>query len=166
MQSLTTDSDFSGLIYGEAVLLSGMVFTARDKAHGMLLEKKPDFDVPPVVYHCGPLVKKVEGKWEIVSSGPTTSARMEKFLPELIGKYNISGVIGKGGVGKVISGSMKGKCVYFALTGGCGALAAKSMRVKEVHWLDLGIPEAIWVLEVKDLPLVVGIDMKGRSLYS
>ena len=165
MLSLSTKDDFSDLKAGKKVLLSGKLFTVRDKASARLEREEREelgFDISDsVIYHSGPLVKKTAKGWKLISAGPTTSSRMDKFLPQLIKKFDIKGIIGKGGVDKE---GIKG-CVYFAFTGGCGALAAQCMSVKDVYWLDLGIPEAVWELEVKNLPVVVGIDNEGGSLY-
>ena len=165
MLSLSTKDDFSDLKAGKKVLLSGKLFTVRDKASARLKIEEIEaigFDISnSIIYHSGPLVKKTGSGWELISAGPTTSSRMDTFLPHLIKKFNINGIIGKGGVNKE---GIKG-CVYFAFTGGCGALAARCMSVKNVYWLDLGLPEAVWELEVKNLPVVVGIDKEGGSLY-
>ncbi|WP_297418866.1 FumA C-terminus/TtdB family hydratase beta subunit [Thermococcus sp.] len=152
---------------GDIVHLSGTIYTARDSAHGKILSLSPE-ELPfnprgTVIYHCGPVVRKTPRGWEVVSAGPTTSARMNRYLGEIL-PLGIRGIIGKGGMD---SEPFKGRAVYFAFTGGAGSLAAESIkRVRAVHWLDeLGIPEAIWVLEVEDFPLVVAIDAHGSSLY-
>jgi len=151
---------------GDVVHLSGEIVTARDAAHGRILslpkEKLPFDPEGAVIYHCGPVVRKTGEGYEIVSAGPTTSARMNRYLDGVLG-LGVRGVIGKGGMSV---GPFRGRAVYFAFTGGAGSLAAKSVkRVKAVHWLDLGIPEALWVLEVEDFPVIVAIDAHGRSLY-
>jgi len=162
--------DILKLKVGDIVHLSGTVATARDKAHQKALEegKFPVEVENGVIFHAGPIVKK-EGKgWEIVAIGPTTSSRMNSLESDFIKKFKISAIIGKGGMNSSVAEAMKGSCVYLSMTGGCAALAAKSVKaVKEVHWLELGIPEAVWVLEVENLgPLVVGMDANGNSLYN
>lgn len=158
---------------GDVVYLTGTVLTARDEAHARILElaekgEELPFDLEgAAVYHCGPLMRQKEDRWEVVAAGPTTSARMSKMTPLLLDKYNVTALIGKGGMDNV-TGSLKGKCVYLAFTGGCAALAAENIReVKTVHWPDLGMPEAVWVLRVENFgPLIVGIDAKGNDLFA
>ncbi|MFH1622685.1 MAG: FumA C-terminus/TtdB family hydratase beta subunit [Candidatus Omnitrophota bacterium] len=154
---------------GQEVLLSGTVYTARDQAHKRLIEtirrgKRLPLDLGgSIIYYCGPTgtpKDKVMG-----SCGPTTSSRMDKFTPQLL-KTGLRGMIGKGSRSKEIIKAIK-KCrgVYFLAPAGCGALLAKKvMSSKIVAYKDLG-PEAIRKLEVKDFPLVVGIDSRGRSVY-
>lgn len=158
---------------GDIVYLTGTILTARDEAHAHILEKTENEETIPfdldgaAIYHCGPLMQETDGKWEVVAAGPTTSARMSKMTPEILEKYNILALIGKGGMTNVTE-ALRGKCVYMAFTGGCAALAAENItNVKEVHWPELGMPEAVWVLEVEEFgPLVVGIDANGNDLFS
>lgn len=159
MIKITDKSDFSSLKAGDFVRFSGRIYTARDKAHARLLKENIPIE-NSVIYHCGPLVNKKGVQFELVSAGPTTSARMEKFLPGLIEKYKIKAFIGKGFLDeKSLCGS-----VYMVFTGGCGALAAGLMKISDVFWIDLGFAEAVWVLEASDLPLVVAVDSKGNNL--
>ncbi|MCQ6962249.1 FumA C-terminus/TtdB family hydratase beta subunit [Methanolobus chelungpuianus] len=158
---------------GDVVYLTGTVLTARDEAHARILElagkgEELPFDLEgAAIYHCGPLMRQKDDRWEVVAAGPTTSARMSKMTPRLLDKYNVTALIGKGGMDNV-AGSLKGKCVYLAFTGGCAALAAENIReVETVHWPDLGMPEAVWVLRVENFgPLIVGIDAKGNDLFA
>lgn len=157
---------------GDIVYLSGTIFTARDEAHLRIVEltgeRQPlPFDLDgAALYHCGPLMKKTDMGWKAVAAGPTTSARMTEMTPALLDHHNVRAIIGKGGM-KDIAPVLEGKCVYLAYTGGCAALAVDMIKeVKDVHWLDLGMPEAVWVLEVKRFgPLIVGVDAWGRDLY-
>lgn len=158
---------------GDRVLLSGRIITARDAAHKLMVEKRPDFLRPylkeSVIYHCGPIVSKnADGTWKFVSAGPTTSSREEPYEADVIEEYNVRGIIGKGGMGqKTMDGLMKSGAVYLHAVGGAGALTAQ--RVKKVETVlmleELGSPEAFWVIEVEDFPLVVTMDSKGRSLH-
>jgi fumarate hydratase subunit beta len=158
---------------GDTAYITGEIFTARDEAHHRAVEYMEEGKSIPfefnrgVVYHCGPLAKKENG-WKILSAGPTTSARMNEFTPKILERVEVMGIIGKGGMSEEVVRALKGKGVYFAYTGGAGALAAKAIkRVKGVFWEDLGMPEAVWVFEVENFgPLIVGIDAHGRSLYS
>lgn len=165
--------EVSKLRAGDRVLLSGQIITARDAAHKLMVEKKPDFLKPylkeSVIYHCGPIVrKKADGTWEFVSAGPTTSSREEPYEADVIAHYNVRGIIGKGGMGdKTMGALMRYGAVYLHAIGGAGALTAKCVKqVKEVLMLEeLGSPEAFWVIEVEDFPLVVTMDSTGRSLH-
>jgi len=167
------EEDVEGLSAGDTVYLSGIVHTARDEAHERILKhiaegKKLPFSLKDgVIYHCGPLAEKKAGKWRIVSAGPTTSSRMNKLEPEVIEKCGVRAVIGKGGMDESVVNAMKANnTAYLALTGGAAALAAEKIKsVENVFWLDLGMPEAVWVLNVEDFgPLTVGI-ANGKSLY-
>ncbi len=168
-----SEADIRKLKVGDTVLLSGTVVTARDEAHKLMVEQKPDFIrqtlKEAVIYHCGPVVRKDEqGKWHFVSAGPTTSAREEPFQADVIGEYNVRGVIGKGGMGaKTAEGLQKYGAVYFHAVGGAGTLIANSVKeVTAVHKLEeFGTPEAFWVIEVEDFPLVVTMDANGGSLH-
>lgn len=155
------DDSILGLRAGDRVTLSGIVYTARDRAHArMIAEGIPFRAEGAVIYHCGPLVRS----GEVIAAGPTTSTRMEPFIPALI-DAGVKGIIGKGGVGRATVEAMKGRCVYFVFTGGCAALAASRMRLGSSIWEDLGMAEAIWVLELDRLPLVVAVDSWGGDLF-
>jgi fumarate hydratase subunit beta len=164
--------DVAKLNAGDIVYISGVVLTARDEAHARILEMAGKGEDLPfelegsVIYHCGPLMKKDDGKWSAVAAGPTTSGRMSKMTPSLLGKHKVRALIGKGGMQNVTD-SLQGKCVYLAYTGGCAALAVQSIKkVLDVHWLDLGMPEAVWELEVEEFgPLTVGIDSNRNDLF-
>jgi len=168
-----SEQDIRKLKVGDTVLLSGVIATGRDEAHKLMIEEKPDFirDVlkESVIYHCGPVVKKREdGKWQFVSAGPTTSAREEPYQADVICEYNIRGVIGKGGMGpKTAEGLQRCGAVYFHAVGGAGTLIANAVKeVKTVYKLEeFGTPEAFWVIEVEDFPLVVTMDSHGGSLH-
>lgn len=150
-------------------MLSGVIFTARDQAHKRLVEaikngKKLLLDLRgQIIYYCGP-TKTPQGKI-IGSCGPTTSARMDDFTPLLL-KAGLKGMIGKGNRSReVIKAIKKYKAVYFLTYAGCGALLNGYVKKATViAYKDLG-PEAIYRLEVKDFPLIVGIDAKGRCIY-
>jgi fumarate hydratase subunit beta len=168
-----SEEDIRKLKVGDTVMLSGVIATGRDEAHKLMIEEKPDFirDVlkESVIYHCGPVVKKDEsGKWHFVSAGPTTSAREEPYQADVVCEYNIRGVIGKGGMGpKTAEGLQRCGAVYFHAVGGAGTLIANAVKeVKTVYKLEeFGTPEAFWVIEVEDFPLVVTMDSHGGSLH-
>lgn len=164
--------DISQLKAGDIVYLNGIVLTARDEAHERILKyrkesKKLPFELNgSAIYHCGPLMKKENEKWKVVAAGPTTSVRMNKTTPELLKYFEVRALIGKGGMSEITE-HLKGKCVYLAYTGGCAALAADRIKeTKDVFWLDLGMPEAVWVFEVQNFgPLIVGSDVEGNDLF-
>lgn len=168
-----SETEVRKLRAGDRVLLSGQIITARDAAHKLMVEKKPEFLKPylkeSVIYHCGPIVRKnPDGSWTFISAGPTTSAREEPYEADVIETYNVRGVIGKGGMGdKTMGALMEHGAVYLHAIGGAGALTAKCVKkVKEVLMLEeLGSPEAFWVIEVEDFPLVVTMDSTGRNLH-
>lgn len=158
---------------GDEILLNGKVVLSRDIGHKFMVEKKPDWLKPileeAVIYHCGPVVaKQPDGTWTFVSAGPTTSIREEPYQADVLETYNVRGVIGKGGMGKKTSGGLQkvGAC-YFHATGGAGALLAERVkRVVDVKMLEeFGSPEAFWIIEVEDFPLVVTMDSHGGSLH-
>ncbi len=165
--------DIEKLTAGDIVYISGEVLTARDEAHARILEMGEQNEELPfslegaVVYHCGPLMQKNENGWKVISAGPTTSGRMSKMTPSLLKSHGVRAIIGKGGM-KDIANVLKNRCVYLAYTGGCAALAAELIKeVKAVHWFDLGMPEAVWVLRVEEFgPLIVGIDAKGNDIFA
>ena len=164
------EEDVRALRAGDVIYVSGLLFTARDEAHRVLLERGAPFPLEGLaLFHCGPVVQKVGEAWRVVAAGPTTSARMELFEAEFLEKFRPRVIIGKGGMGKrTLAALAEVGAVYTHFTGGAGALAAQAIRrVKEVHFLEeLGIPEAVWVFEVERFgPLVVAMDAHGRSLY-
>jgi fumarate hydratase subunit beta len=153
--------DILALRAGDHVELSGIVYTARDEAHLRMQEKGIPFDPKgAVIYHCGPVIRDNK----VIAAGPTTSARMNDLSGFLIDK-GVRGLIGKGGMGGTVREQLRGKGVYFAFTGGCAALASSHMTLKGVFFEDLGMAEAIWVLELDRLPLVVGIDAHGNDIF-
>jgi tartrate/fumarate subfamily iron-sulfur-dependent hydro-lyase beta chain len=155
----------------DIIYVTGKIFTARDEAHHMMLEKEkiPFNPSEMALYHCGPLMKKENNKWQVVSAGPTTSSRMEIFEDKFLDKFGINIIIGKGGMGERTKKALqKYTSVYTAYTGGAGALAAdKVEEVEGVYWLEeLGMPEAAWIFKVKEFgPLVIAIDSHGKSIY-
>jgi len=170
-----SEADVRKLKAGDVVYISGLMFTARDSAHKKMLEiakKGEDLPFDPkglVVYHVGPVVKKIDSGWKIVAAGPTTSARMEALEAEFIRTFNVRGIVGKGGMfEKTTQACKEFGAFYGAFVGGCAILAAKAIeRVEAVYWLEeLGIPEAVWLLRVNKFgPLIVAIDSHGNNLF-
>jgi fumarate hydratase subunit beta len=170
-----SEEDARRLKVGDVVYVSGEhVYTARDEAHERALHMFEKGEKPPVdfegsvVYHVGPVAWQKEGKWQIVSAGPTTSIRMELFEDEFLRKYKARIIIGKGGMGeKTLEALREVGAVYCSFTGGCGALAAKGLKeVRAYEWSDLGMPEALWVITADEFgPLLVTMDSHGESLH-
>ncbi len=168
------ETEIRALRVGDEVLLSGRVVLSRDMGHAFMVAQKPEWLRPILegafIYHCGPVVKQNdEGGWSFVSCGPTTSIREESYQAEVLETYGVRGVIGKGGMGpKTSAGLQKTGACYFHATGGAGALLAERVkRVVDVKMLaEFGSPEAFWIVDVEDFPLVVTMDSMGGSLHA
>lgn len=169
-----SEEDVRRLQLGDVIYISGIMVTARDSAHRRAMEiLRAGGSLPVdlrggVLYHCGPVVKKVGEEWRVVAAGPTTSIRMEPFEAEFIKLTGVRVIVGKGGMGADTTRACKEYgAVYTVFTGGCGALAANAIKhVQRVEWLDLGVPEALWVFEVEEFgPLVVTIDAHGNNFH-
>jgi tartrate/fumarate subfamily iron-sulfur-dependent hydro-lyase beta chain len=170
-----SEKDVRKLKVGDIVYVTGdHVYTARDEAHQRALEMYEKGEKTPVdfegsvVYHVGPVAWQKEGKWQIVSAGPTTSIRMELFEDEFLRKYKARIIVGKGGMAdKTLAALKEVGAVYCSYTGGCGALAAKGLKeVRAFEWSDLGMPEALWVITAEEFgPLLVTMDSHGNSLH-
>ncbi len=166
--------DVLNLKVGDMVLISGQIVTGRDKIHKFLVHERPDKkDIPfelhgGIIYHCGPIIKKIDEKYTLIAAGPTTSMRVEMYEAEVIKTYGIRGIIGKGGMGEKTLNAMKEQgCVYFHTISGAAAYLAD--RIKNVidRWKieEFGAPEAMWLLEAEDFPAIVTMDAHGNSLH-
>ncbi len=172
---------------GDPVRLNGILLTGRDAAHKWLVDtfiqktRVPagdDLDVERAIrplleggaiYHCGPVVAGLDTKdYRFVAAGPTTSTREEPFQAEVMRHFQVRAVIGKGGMGlKTLEACGVVPGVYLHAIGGAATLIAQTVtRVVAVHKLDFGVPEAMWVIEVKDFPAVVTMDAHGKSLHA
>jgi tartrate/fumarate subfamily iron-sulfur-dependent hydro-lyase beta chain len=158
---------------GDAVEISGIVFTGRDAIHKYLHEGG---ELPKgvnlqdgIIYHCGPVVMKdAQGQWKVTAAGPTTSIREEPYQGEIIKQFGLLGVIGKGGMGdRTLAACKENGCVYLHAIGGAAQVLAECIkRVRNVYLLEeFGSPEAIWELEVVGFPAVVTMDAHGNSLH-
>jgi len=162
--------DLAEVRVGDRIYLSGIVVTARDLAHKRIVEEEisPPIDLNGLaLFHAGPIVCKSDGRWRVVAIGSTTSMRMEEYEDEFIRRTGIRLIIGKGFMGGKTADACRRHCAIVTLfPGGCAAIAARRIvDVLGVYWLDLGIPEALWVLKVEDFgPLMVTIDVSGRNL--
>jgi fumarate hydratase class I len=162
-----------GLAVGDEVALHGVMVTARDAAHKLMIEKRPEFIRPylegGVIYHCGPIMLEQGGSWSVVSAGPTTSIREEPYEATVIADYGVRGVIGKGGMGSRTQEALgRHGAVYLHAVGGAAVYLAGFVRsVPGVFMLEeLGIPEAFWLFEVDGFPAVVTMDARGGSLHA
>lgn len=172
LQVPMSEADARRLRVGDDVALTGRLVTARDAAHKYMTEAFRPWLKPilegAVIYHCGPVVQKVRGRWVFTAAGPTTSIREEPYQGKVIADYRVRGVIGKGGMGPQTLKALKTEgAVYFHAIGGAASLLARCVKqVTEVHLLEeLGVPEAFWVIQVERFPVVVTMDSRGRSLH-
>jgi len=186
IQTPISDDDIRKLKVGDPVELSGLMMTGRDGVHKWMMDtfiiktRQPQGDdlevyeaIKPllkdgIIYHCGPVVAGLDTReYRFVAAGPTTSIREEPYQAEIMKHFKIKGVIGKGGMGtKTLQGCRDVPGVYFHAIGGAASYIAQSVtRVVGVYKLDFGVPEAMWVIEVKDLPVVVTMDSHGQSLH-
>lgn len=167
------ESTIRNLRVGRKVLFSGTIVTARDAAHRYLVERSDDDPFPfdlagSAIYHCGPVLTREKDRWRVVSAGPTTSMRMEMYQGDVLRRYGVRAIIGKGGMGAATLAAMaEAPAVYLAAPSGAGALLAGCIeRVLGVWKLEeFGSPEALWQLEVRDLPAVVAADCVGGNLF-
>ena len=138
------------------VLISGPAYTGRDAVHHHLVSHAPPVDLSGgVIYHCGPVVaKQADGGWRVTAAGPTTSIREEPYQADIIGKYGVRAVIGKGGMGgKTLAGLKQHGAVYLNAIGGAAQFYARCIeRVDGVSLMEFGTPEAMWHLQLKGVP--------------
>ena len=168
-----SEESIRDLKVGDFLELSGRMITGRDAAHKWLMEDYREEVAPfmkdSVIYHCGPVVnQKDDGSWEFVAAGPTTSIREEPYQADVIARYGLRGVIGKGGMaGRTLAGLGNSGAVYLHAIGGAAQVLARAIpRVEKVFMLDeFGVPEALWVIEVDRFPVVVTMDSHGGSLH-
>ncbi len=182
-----SDEIIRNLNVGEPVALTGTILTGRDAVHKWMIDtfikktRDPQDDdlevyeaIKPIlngsiIYHCGPVVSGLDtGDYKFVAAGPTTSIREEPYQGDVMHHFNIKGVIGKGGMGaKTLAACQEVPGVYFHAVGGAASLIAQSVqKVHGVYKLDFGVPEAMWVIEVKEFPVVVTMDANGNSLHA
>ena len=180
------DGTIRSLKVGDPVALNGVMVTGRDAVHKWLSDTFIKQIRPPqgddqqvydalkpllaggVIYHCGPVVSGVDTQqYKFVAAGPTTSIREEPYQADVMKLFNLKGVIGKGGMGaRTLKGCQEVPGVYFHAIGGAATFIAQSVtKVLGVYKLEFGVPEAIWVIEVKNFPVVVTMDAHGQSLH-
>jgi fumarate hydratase subunit beta len=182
-----SDETIRSLKVGDSVALNGVMVTGRDNVHKWMVDtfikktRQPQGDdlevyeaIKPllagsVIYHCGPVVAGLETKqYRFVAAGPTTSIREEPYQGLVMEHFKIKGVIGKGGMGpKTLKACQEVPGVYLHAIGGAASLIAQTVtRVLGVYKYEFGVPEAMWVIEVKDFPVVVTMDSHGGSLHA
>ena len=168
LQTPVTEEQIRALKVGDVVLLSGRVFTGRDAVHTYLMKHDSPVDLQgAVIYHCGPVVMKEGDKWRVTAAGPTTSIREEPYQDEIIRRYGVRAVIGKGGMGAKTLAALKSHgAVYLNAIGGAAQFYARAITgVDGVSLLEFGTPEAMWQLTVEDFPAIVTMDAHGNSLH-
>lgn len=179
--------DVRSLRVGDPVQLSGVLLTGRDAAHKWMIDtfirktRSPSGDDAEVerairpllaggaIYHCGPVVGGLETQeYRFLAAGPTTSIREEPYQADVMRQFQVRAVIGKGGMaGRTLAACGDVPGVYLHAIGGAATLIARTVtRVLGVYKLDFGVPEAMWVIEVKDFPVVVTMDAHGQSLHA
>jgi fumarate hydratase, class I len=154
---------------GDVVLISGEVYTGRDAVHSYLMKHAPPVSLQgTVLYHCGPVVLKNNGSYKITAAGPTTSIREEPYQAEIIKRYGVRAVMGKGGMGaQTLAGLKDWGAVYLNAIGGAAQYYSRCIEdVLGVHLLEFGVPEAMWHLRVRDFPAIVTMDANGNSLHA
>ena len=169
LQAPISEEQIRSLKVGDVVLISGQMYTGRDAVHHHLMKHEPPVDLNgAVLYHCGPVVvKESDGSWKVTAAGPTTSIREEPYQADIIKKYGVRVVMGKGGMGaKTLAGLQESGAVYLNAVGGAAQFYARCIeRVTGVSLMEFGTPEAMWHLEVKDFPAIVTMDAHGGSLH-
>jgi len=181
------EEDILSLHVGDPVALCGVMITGRDAVHKWMVDtfikktRSPQGDdlevyaaLKPlldggVIYHCGPVVSGLDsGAYRLVAAGPTTSIREEPYQGDVMRHFRLRGVIGKGGMGaKTLAACKEVPGVYLHAIGGAASLIAQTVvKVLGVYKLDFGVPEAMWVIEVKYFPAVVTMDAHGESLHA
>jgi fumarate hydratase, class I len=168
LQTPLDEEDVRSLKVGDVVLVRGRVFTGRDAVHAHLMNNPPPVDLTgTVLYHCGPVVVKEGDGWRVTAAGPTTSIREEPYQADIIGRYGVRAVVGKGGMGaKTLAALKQHGAVYLNAIGGAAQFYARRItRVHDVSLLEFGTPEAMWHLEVEDFPAIVTMDAHGNSLH-
>lgn len=190
MKKITTpvsDEAIRDLKVGDSVAISGMMITGRDAAHKWMIDTFIKKTRPPqgddlqvyeelkkllngsIIYHCGPVVTGLDTKdYKFIAAGPTTSIREEPYQADVMKHFNVKGVIGKGGMGaKTLKGCQETPGVYFHAIGGAASFLAQTVtKVHGVFKMEFGVPEAMWLIEVKDFPVVVTMDSHGGSQHA
>lgn len=164
--------DLKDIKVGDIVYLDGSMTTCRDVAHRRLVEEGRELPVDVrnnAIFHAGPIIRPLENdKFEMVSVGPTTSMRMEKFEYEFVKETGVKVIIGKGGMKENTERACKEfgaiHCVFPA--GNAVVAATEVEKIVRAEWRDLGMPETLWNCRVKEFgPLIVSIDTEGNNMF-
>jgi fumarate hydratase class I len=169
IQTPVREEEIRRLKVGDIVLISGMIYTARDAIHHHLMRHEPPVSLrDQILYHCGPVILRENGEWRVSAAGPTTSIREEPFEADVIARCGLRGVMGKGGMGaKTLKALKEHGAVYLNAIGGAAQYYARCIeKVEGVDLLEFGVPEAMWHFRVRDFPAVVTMDASGNSLHT
>ena len=164
--------DLADIKIGDVIYLSGHIVTCRDVPHRRVVEEGRELPLDirgGAILHAGPIIRKTgEKSFEMVSVGPTTSMRMEKFEREFIAKTGVRLIVGKGGMGEgTMSGCKEFGAIHCVFPAGCAVVAATQVEeIESADWMELGMPETLWKCRVKEFgPLIVSIDAHGNNLF-
>ena len=164
--------DLADIKIGDVIYLSGHIVTCRDVPHRRVVEEGRELPLDirgGAILHAGPIIRKTgEKSFEMVSVGPTTSMRMEKFEREFIAKTGVRLIVGKGGMGEgTMSGCKEFGAIHCVFPAGCAVVAATQVeQIESADWTELGMPETLWRCRVKEFgPLIVSIDAHGNNLF-
>jgi len=163
-----TEAQMRALKVGDVVLITGDMYTGRDNVHKHLMKNPPPVDLNgAVLYHCGPVMLQEGGQWKVKAAGPTTSIREEPYQADVIKRYGVRAIVGKGGMGPQTSDALKEfGAVYLNGIGGAAQYYARTVReVVGVNWMEFGIPEAMWHIRVQNFAAIVTMDAHGNSLH-
>ncbi|MCX6139035.1 MAG: fumarate hydratase [Ignavibacteriales bacterium] len=169
LQTPISDEAARSLSVGDVVLLSGTMYTGRDALHAHLIDHDSPVDLKgQVIYHCGPVILKDGDGWIMKAAGPTTSSREEPYQADIIKKFGIRAVVGKGGMGaRTLAALKEHGAVYLNAIGGAAQFYARCVeKIEGVHFPEFGVPEAMWELKIKDFPAIVTMDAHGNSLHA
>jgi fumarate hydratase class I len=170
LEAPVTEAKARSIRAGDVVVINGPIFTGRDAVHHYLMHHEAPVDLRgQILYHCGPvMIRQAGGGWQCTAAGPTTSAREEPYQAEIIGKFGIRAVIGKGGMGaKTLEGLSRHGAVYLNAIGGAAQFYADRIAAVEGVSLleEMGVPEAMWKLRVNGFATICTMDASGRSLH-
>ena len=164
--------DLADIKIGDVIYLTGHIVTCRDVPHRRVVEEGRELPLDirgGAILHAGPIIRKTDDKsFEMVSVGPTTSMRMEKFEREFIAKTGVRLIVGKGGMGEgTMSGCKEFGAIHCVFPAGCAVVAATQVeQIESADWTELGMPETLWKCRVREFgPLIVSIDAHGNNLF-
>lgn len=164
--------DLADIKIGDVIYLTGHIVTCRDVPHRRIVQEGRELPLDirgGAILHAGPIIRKTgEKSFEMVSVGPTTSMRMEKFEREFIAKTGVRLIVGKGGMGEgTMSGCKEFGAIHCVFPAGCAVVAATQVeQIESADWTELGMPETLWKCRVKEFgPLIVSIDAHGNNLF-